>query len=201
MQSLNLQLKNMSERLRHKQFQVQQLQTRIKVLEGYKKLKTKVPLRKCFVCSEKIRTTQIMAHICQKELKTIPCEYCSMEFDSTLGLQQHLNIFHKDAKEIKRCDICAIDFDMSLLYDFHMELKHANDAVVESQQEIKVEQLEETIALKVVENQGETAGLVNKKNAESNADFIDAEITTEKQMNCKTFSSRFFHAKKPRILP
>lgn len=122
-----------------------------------------------------------------------------MELDSTLGLQQHLNIFHKNTKGVKRCENCAIDFDMSLLYVFHMELQHANDAVVQPQQVIKTEQAEEEVTSKVLK---EAVELVTKNNTETNADFIDAEIEMGKQMHRKTLSSRsLLFPKKPRLLP
>lgn len=79
----------------------------------------------CIVCRAKLSSFEFEWHLCGGE--SIKCEYCSLSFDTTNGILNHIENTHND-KRFYFCELCSCSqkFSMRYLRDFHMQ-QHKNE--------------------------------------------------------------------------
>lgn len=79
----------------------------------------------CVVCCENVHKNRIDRHVCTHQ-ERIACEYCEIEFKSTVHLLRHLDTSHINQK-IYKCNRCQKLFGMHLLLDIHNQFHNRRD--------------------------------------------------------------------------
>lgn len=72
---------------------------------------------KCDICALWFSNAQFVNHLCRG--KSVDCQYCSEQFDTTLTLLKHLNGHEK--RNLHQCDQCTKQFSMAFLLECHKQ--------------------------------------------------------------------------------
>lgn len=80
---------------------------------------------RCEVCELRLTPAELKSHLCGK-LRSIRCDYCSVEFTMTSKLVDHLIESHETNLKFYHCEKCPKYFSMAALVEFHMG-SHAHD--------------------------------------------------------------------------
>lgn len=87
--------------------------------------KPRLQLGICELCQKRLPFDELDTHFCINNGQTsIQCDYCSLMFQSTSKLLEHLSLFHDD-KTFVECNECNAKFEMDALLEVHKTI-HQN---------------------------------------------------------------------------
>lgn len=72
---------------------------------------------KCDICALWFSNAQFVNHLCRG--KSVDCQYCPEQFETTLTLLKHLSVHEK--RNLHQCDQCAKQFSMAFLLECHKQ--------------------------------------------------------------------------------
>lgn len=119
---------------------------------------------KCQLCYKTLGYNEIDRHLCIVHKPNILCNYCSMTFETTNGLLNHIGV-HSAALKIDRkrksyeCQQCSIAYVMRILLDCHKMAHILGHAIDDTSID---KHIESVIIIKPDESQNDGNGIATK---------------------------------------